>query len=196
MSYTTSRRMSGMGGEVFPSTTPYIEYQGFERGHCAQGPSWYKGFEQQRKCPKGGGEGLPGASQPPWKVSASRNNHDAWSARVTVARVAVRAQLTLLDAASFSQARRFRQKAPVKIPPHEASGNPWHVLSVKSPPNYEEQWKRSDSPIPSRFRHLGCTLTGCLGSNRRHLQGMTGRRSTQSGGLLERCASFAASTSH
>ena len=119
-------------------------------------------------------------SLPPWKGSASRNNHDGWSARVTVARVAVRAQLTLLDAASLSQARRFRQKAPVKIPPHEASVNPWHVLSVKSPPNYEEQWKRSDSPKPSRFRHLGCTLTGCLGSNGRYLQGMTGRRSTQS----------------
>ena len=81
---------------------------------------------------------------------------------------------------SFSQARRFRQKPPVKIPPHEASGNPWHVLSVKSPPNFEEQWKRSDSPIPSRFRQIGCALTGCLGSNGRHLQGMTGRRSTQS----------------
>ena len=49
------------------------------------------------------------------------------------------------------QARRSRQNAPVKIPPNEASGNPWHMLLIKSPPNDEEQWKRSDNPILSGF---------------------------------------------
>ena len=54
-------------GEVFRSNTPYVEHQGFlKEDTVLMVPSWYKGFEQQRKCPKGGGEGLPGGSQPPW----------------------------------------------------------------------------------------------------------------------------------
>ena len=45
-------------------------------GTCSQGPPRYAGFEQQRKCPRRGGEALPGVSLPPWKGSASRKNHE------------------------------------------------------------------------------------------------------------------------
>ena len=38
--------------EVFPSNAPHVEHEGFESGTCSQGPSWYKGFEQQRKAPE------------------------------------------------------------------------------------------------------------------------------------------------
>ena len=65
--------------EVFASNAPYVEHEGFEGGTCSQGPPRYAGFEQQRKRSRGGGEGLPGASQPPWKGSASRNNRDGWT---------------------------------------------------------------------------------------------------------------------
>ena len=36
--------------EVFPSNVSYVEHQFFffGRGHCAQGPSWYKGFLSSR----------------------------------------------------------------------------------------------------------------------------------------------------
>ena len=77
---TPDQPKDGRHGGVFPSNRPYAEHQGFfERGHCAEGPSWYKGFEQQRKCPKRGGKALAGGSQPSWKGSASRNNRDGWS---------------------------------------------------------------------------------------------------------------------
>ena len=151
--------------EVFPSNVPYVEHQGFfERGHCAQCPSWCEGFEQQRKCPKGGRERLLRGSQPPRNWSASRKNRDGGPARVAVALFAVRPQLTLLDAARFSQASRSRQNAPFKIPPHEASGNPWHMLLIKSPQNYEEQWQRRASPVPSRF-HCWLSRSATLGTH-------------------------------
>ena len=88
--------------EVFPSNAPYVEHQAFDRNLCSRSLMVQRIFEQQRKCPKGGGEALPGVSFPPWKGSASRKNHEE---RMTVARVVVRAQVTLLDAANFSQAK-------------------------------------------------------------------------------------------
>ena len=133
-------------------------------GTCSQGPPRFAGFEQQRKCLKGGGEAPPGVSLPPWKRSASRKNHEEWTCTADSCSGCSSGTSDSLDASSFSQDSRSRQNAPINIPPHEASGNPWHMLLIKSPPNYEEQWQRRASPIPSRF-HCWLSRSATLGAH-------------------------------
>ena len=134
--------------EVFPSVAPYVKHEGFESGTCSQGLPRYAGFEQQRRGSRRGGEALLGASLPPWKALATRKNHDGTS--------------DSCSGCSSGTSDSFGRVAlspswlvQANPPPLEASGNPWHVLSVKSPPNSEEQWKRRDSPIPSRLGSSG-----------------------------------------
>ena len=130
------------------------------------------------------------------------------AARVTVAQVAVGAQVTHLDASTFIQASRSWQNPLIKIPPPEASENPWQLLLVKSPPNSEEQLERSVSPIPTRFHrrlscsyHVGCTMT-CLRGKQRPprtsaatSKGKLSEEATSKSGTEVRCASLAALTS-
>ena len=188
---------------------PYVEHSDFfESGHCTQGPPRYERFELLRKGPRRGGEALPGVSLPPWKASATRKTMMGGSARVTAAQVAVRAQVTLWDASSFSQDSRSMQNPLIKIPPPEASENPWQMLLVKGPPNSEEQWKRSVVPIPSRFHprlsslnYLGCRMTGLPGKQRpprtsaATSKGKLSEEATSKSGTQVRCASLAALTS-
>ena len=81
-------------GEVFPSNTPYVEYQGFfEEDTVLKVLHDTKDLRSRGNAPKEEEKGCRVGSQPPWMGSASRNYHDGRPARVTVARVAVRAQV-------------------------------------------------------------------------------------------------------
>ena len=147
-------------------------------------------------------------SLPPWKASGTRKNHDAWSSTGDSCSGCSSGLSDSWDASSFSQDSRYRQNPLIKIPPPEASENPWQMLLVKSPPNSEEQWERSVSPIPSRFHrrlsssnHVGRTMT-CLRGKKRPprtgaatSKGKLSEEATSKSGPQVRCASLAALTS-
>ena len=117
--------------EVFPSNAPYVQHEVFLKVepvlkvlHGTKDLS-SRGKLQKRRgsatwCELANMEGVGD-----WEVSP-----ESGPARVTLARVAVRAQVTLLDASSFGQASRSKQNAPVKIPPPDVSGNPWCMFSA------------------------------------------------------------------
>ena len=112
-------------GEVFRSNTPYVEHQGFlKEDTVLMVPHGTKDLssrgnvlkEEEKGCQVGASHHGVGEQELPRWLTSTGDSCSCCSS----------------GASSFSQAGRSRQNAPVKIPPHEASGNPWHILSAKA----------------------------------------------------------------
>ena len=103
-----------------------------------------------REGSRRGGDGLLGVSLPPWKGSDGRKKHEEWTSTGDSFSGCSSGASDSFGPVTLSPSWLIQAKPP----PPEAGENLWPML-VKSPPNSEEQWKRSDSPIPSWFGSNG-----------------------------------------